>query len=75
MVFTRFREILKMMNTTEHFDLDKYSNDGWGLSTKAFNAMLRALDSLPEIRAIEFGSGISTQFLLDYAEKKIKTWK
>jgi hypothetical protein len=72
LAFTRYREILKIVNTTENFDLEKYSNDGWGLSTKAFNAMLQALDSLPEIRAIEFGSGISTQFLLDYAEKKNK---
>ena len=60
------------METTEHIDIEKYSNDGWGLSTKAFSAMQRALDSIPEIQAIEFGSGFSTQFLLDYAEKTNK---
>jgi hypothetical protein len=43
-----------------------------GFSTKAFNAMLQVLDGLSEIRAIEFGSGISTQFLLDYAAKNNK---
>ena len=57
------------MEATENIDLKKYSNDGWGLSTKAFSAMQQALDSIPEIRAIEFGSGFSTQFLIDYAEK------
>jgi len=64
--------MLKIVKTTENLDLEKYSNDGWGLSTKAFDAMQQALDSLSEIRAIEFGSGFSTQFLLDYAEKKNK---
>lgn len=54
--------------------LEKYKNTGWGLSIKAFTALCDALDTLPEINAIEFGSGISTAFLEDYAqtlEKKL----
>jgi hypothetical protein len=34
--------------------------------------MLQVLDGLSDIRAIEFGSGVSTQFLLDYAAKNNK---
>ena len=60
------------MEANESIKLEKYSNDGWGLSTEAFNAMLQALDKIPEINAVEFGSGFSTQFLLDYAEKTNK---
>lgn len=51
-----------------HLDLEKYRNDGWGLSNAAFNALQDAMDTLPDIVAIEFGSGLSTQFLLDYAD-------
>lgn len=60
------------MEETGKLNLVKYSNDGWGLSYAAFSALQRAMDILPEIRAIEFGSGFSTQFLFDYAES---TWK
>ncbi len=60
------------MVTTSHINLEKYSNDGWGLSFAAFNALLKAMDTLPEINAIEFGSGFSSQFLLDYAESTQK---
>ena len=56
------------MDAAKNINFEKYSNDGWGLSAKAFSAMQQALDTIPEIRAIEFGSGFSTQFLLDYAE-------
>ena len=56
------------METTTHLDLEKYRNDGWGLSSAAFSALQKAMDTLPSIVAIEFGSGLSTQFLLDYAE-------
>ena len=48
-------------------DLEKYKNDGWGLSFKALTGLIAAMDSLPEVKAIEFGSGFSTEFLLDYA--------
>ncbi len=60
------------MDATKKLDLDKYSNDGWGLSHAAFSALQKAMDTLPEIRAIEFGSGFSSQFLLDYAESRQK---
>ena len=59
-------ELLKV-EMTEKLNLDKYSNDGWGLSYAAFSALKKAMETLPEIRAIEFGSGFSSQFLLDYA--------
>lgn len=53
-------------------NLDKYENTGWGLSRKAFEALIKAIDSLDNIKAIEFGSGFSTEFLLDYASEKNK---
>lgn len=56
-----------MIEAATTLDLNKYRNDGWGLSQSALGALLNVLDSCPRIDAIEFGSGISTQFLLDYA--------
>jgi hypothetical protein len=53
-------------------DLNKYSNSGWGISVKGFEALTSALDSLGSVNAIEFGSGFSTQFLIDYAEQNKK---
>lgn len=60
------------MKAPEKLNLDKYNNDGWGLSRAAFSALQKAMDTLPEIRAIEFGSGFSSQFLLDYANSTQK---
>ncbi len=60
------------MDATKQLNLEKYSNDGWGLSHAAFSALQKAMNTLPEIRAIEFGSGFSSQFLLDYAESAQK---
>jgi len=56
------------VETSKYFSLEKYSNDGWGLSFAAFKALQKAIDTLPEINVIEFGSGFSSQFLIDYAE-------
>ena len=53
-------------------NLEKYSNDGWGLSERAFQSLINVMDTLPEIIAIEFGSGISTEFLEDYAAESGK---
>ncbi len=61
------------MNPSKNFSLEKYSNTGWGLSHSAFNTLQKAIDTLPEIIAIEFGSGISSQFLLDYTKSTKKT--
>jgi hypothetical protein len=48
-------------------DLDKYKNNGWGLSKKAFKSIEEHLILLQDnINIIEFGSGISTDFLADY---------
>lgn len=52
-------------------NLDKYINGGWGLSKKAFEILEQTIleiaksKSHNKIRIIEFGSGISTQFLVD----------
>lgn len=59
------------METTT-LDLEKYRNDGSGLSNAAFDTLQKAMDTLPDIIAIEFGSGLSTQFLLDYSELRQK---
>lgn len=51
-------------------ELEKYRNDGWGISIEGFECLLDALrrkaeSSADEIRVLEFGSGTSTQFFLD----------
>ena len=48
------------------FDVERYRNDGWGLSVAALAALADVIDDLPAVRAIEFGSGGSTRFLVDY---------
>lgn len=48
------------------FDVERYRNDGWGLSISALEALAGAIDELPVVCAIEFGSGGSTRFLVDY---------
>ncbi len=53
-------------------DLTKYANDGWGISKQAFIAIEKALSSLDDLSVIEFGSGFSTQFFLDYASEHEK---
>ena len=54
-------------------NLQKYKNDGWGLSEKAFQNIFDILNNMnPPINIIDFGSGHSTEFLYDY---KIKTKK
>lgn len=56
-------------------NLNKYINTGWGLSRKAFELLEKNIleisqnkiqtGDMTSIRVIEFGSGISTQFLVD----------
>lgn len=62
------------LKTTKQLNLEKYNSDGWGLSNAAFNALQKVMDTLPEIIAIEFGSGFSSQFLLDYAASTKKSF-
>ena len=51
--------------------IDKYKNDGWGLSRKEFEILLEYLNSKRklvfggELNVVEFGSGRSTEFLID----------
>lgn len=45
-------------------DLEKYKNDGWGLSKLAFTEIQKLI--YPGIKILEFGSGISTEFFLDH---------
>jgi len=53
--------------------LQKYKNDGWGLSERAFQNIFDILNNMNSpINIIDFGSGHSTEFLYDY---KIKTKK
>ncbi len=51
-------------------DYNKYKNSGWGLSQKALQSISDHLSILllnkKNISIIEFGSGISTHFLVDY---------
>jgi len=48
-------------------DLDKYKNDGWGLSKECFSNIKTIIESMKinPINVVEFGSGISTEFFVD----------
>jgi len=50
-------------------ELNKYKNDGWGLSIRALSNLLDILNNMTyPINVIDFGSGHSTQFLYDYKD-------
>jgi hypothetical protein len=55
-------------------ELEKYKNDGWGLSRKQLNELLGIIKNFKsdKIRVLEFGSGKSTEFLVDIVLNKIK---
>jgi hypothetical protein len=48
-------------------DYKKYKNDGWGLSELALKKISEIVDNIgtTSIKVVEFGSGLSTQFLVD----------
>lgn len=53
-------------------NFEKYKNDGWGLSKKCFEEIFKVLATIKisskidnEINVVEFGSGMSTEFLVD----------
>ena len=48
-------------------NFDKYKTDGWGLSELAFKKIIEIIDNIDNttISIIEFGSGKSTEFLVD----------
>lgn len=51
-------------------NIEKYRNNGWGLSKSAFQLiekyLLELFNEYSDINIIEFGSGISTEFLVDF---------
>lgn len=49
-------------------DIEKYKNDGWGLSRIGFQKILEILEGFDNtgVKIIEFGSGKSTEFFDDY---------
>ena len=48
-------------------NFDKYKNDGWGLSKRCFEDIYMILNNSDDktFNVVEFGSGISTDFILD----------
>lgn len=55
-------------------DIEKYKNDGWGLSRKQLIELLEIIKNFESnnLRVLEFGSGKSTEFLVDVVLNKIK---
>jgi hypothetical protein len=55
-------------------DIEKYKNDGWGLSRKQLIELLEIIKNFESnnVRVLEFGSGKSTEFLVDVVLNKIK---
>ncbi len=55
-------------------DLQKYRNDGWGLSVLGFKLLLDNITENPKdkLKILEFGSGTSTKFFCDVVINKIK---
>lgn len=49
-----------------NFNIEKYKNYGIGLSKKCFEEILKILNNLDNINILEFGSGFSTNFFIDY---------
>lgn len=47
-------------------NIEKYRNDGWGLSKKCLKEISEILDKIKNPVVVEFGSGISTKFFIDY---------
>lgn len=58
----------------EHFNFEKYKNDGWGLGTKFLEAIYDVITNheKEELNILEFGSGRSTEFLVDVARQENK---
>ena len=49
-------------------NLEKYKTDGWGLSELSLKKIIEIINSINnnKIKVIEFGSGKSTEFLVDF---------
>ena len=57
--------------------LDKYKNDGWGISLLGFSKLFELIteNEKNELKVLEFGSGVSTMFLTDIVKNNIKKLK
>ena len=55
-------------------NFEKYKNDGWGLSRQQFTQLEEIIktSTKDELRVAEFGSGKSTEFLVDIVLENIK---
>ncbi len=47
-------------------NFEKYKNDGWGISVDGFKEIYKILQEHKISNVVEFGSGISTKFFIDY---------
>lgn len=58
-------------------NFEKYKNDGWGLSRQQLKEILEILRSSNKdsLMVVEFGSGKSTEFLVDVVVENIKKLK
>ena len=55
-------------------DVNKYKNDGWGISVEGFEEIVKILNTIDfskyqRYNILEFGSGTSTRFFVDYIEE------
>lgn len=53
-------------------NIEKYKNNGWGLSKQCFLDVKKCLDNIKSPVIVEFGSGISTIFFVDYLKSTKK---
>jgi hypothetical protein len=62
------------MSLNAMMDINRYKNDGWGLSKKQMTELLNLINDYKKsvVRIIEFGSGKSTEFLGDITTNGVK---
>ena len=53
-------------------NIEKYYNNGWGLSKVCFLMLEKILNNFESPNIIEFGSGVSTEFFVDYLNETNK---
>lgn len=56
-------------------NIEKYRNDGWGLSKREFIDIETILNKIEKPIILEFGSGLSTEFCVDYLNEYNKEGK
>lgn len=63
---------IKIINP--EMELQKYKNDGWGISQLGFTYLLQLIETSESVptRILEFGSGSSTRFFCDIVKDGIK---